>query len=246
MNKVVILISIVLLIFGCRKDPVDNCANQITPYSTAYFFEDALQLTYKQVSSDSNHVGFNQTALHEQTLKFYHEKLSVIYNAANRSSGSLRDIIYKWKVHFTKKVDLNSFTMMFGDTLGLHREIRTNPGNTSNPYINELYLDYGFKDISIGNKKEMIQLKSMKSHNIRHITAQLNDMDEIWNAWFVKYNTDGPSIVHFSYIDYDIFIFEYAWDDCPTGCLYRHFWEVKVDYNCAVSLVQEYGDELPD
>lgn len=39
------------------------------------------------------------------------------------------------------------------------------------------------------------------------------------------------------------YIFSRGWGDCPSGCIYRHYWRFYVDED-TVYLAQEYGDNL--
>lgn len=249
MKNLIIFLGIVLTMFSCRKDKVLDtcqiCEKQINPYSSAYFLEDAEQLTYQLVSTDSNHVDFNKIELNQDVVNCTLGKLSAIYNTTVKTSGALQDVLNKWNVHVTNRTTLSRFSMKFDDTTGLYQELITNLGNTSNAFINELYHEYGFKSISAASGENILSLSSLKNHNIRFIQQQLLAIDEISNVYINRNPLDGSAIEHFPYPDHDIFIFEYAWGQCMTGCIFNHYWKVKVDQNCAVSLVEEYGSALP-
>ena len=249
MKNLIIFLGIALTIFSCRKDKVlDTCQiseKQINPYSSAYFLEDAEQLTYQLVSSDSTHVDFNKINLNEDVVNCTLGKLSAIYNTAAKTAGPLQDLLNKWNVHVTNRIILSSFSMKFNNITGLYQELISNPSNTSNAFINDLYHKYGFKSIAITGSENTISMSSLKNHNMRFIQQSLLEIDEISNVYLNRYALDGDAIEHFPYPDHDIFIFDYAWGQCMTGCLAHHFWKVKVDEQCTVSLVEEYGDELP-
>ncbi len=249
MKNLIIVLVITLATIGCRKDPnlgaCQKCQKQINPYTSEYFLEDAEQLTYQLISTDSNHVDFNKIALNQDAVNCTLGKLSAIYNTANKATGSLHEMLNKWNVHFTKRIVLNGFSIKFADTSGLYQELITNPASTSNAFINELYNDYGFRSISTASGENILGMSSLKNHNVRFIKQRLLEIDGISNVYINRFLLDGPSIEHFSYPDHDIFIFAYAWGQCMTGCLSHHFWKVKVDQHCGVYLLEEYGDELP-
>lgn len=227
---------------------MDTCQigeKYINPYSSAYFLEDAEQLTYQLVSNDSTHVDFNKIALNQDAVNCTLGKLSAIYTTASNTTGPIHQMLNKWNVHVTNRFILSSFSMKFTTTTGLYDELITNPGNTSNAFLNELYNDYGFKSISKTSGENTLSMGSLKNHNVRYIKQELQDIEGISNVFLNRYILDGSAIEHFSYPDHDIFIFDYAWGQCMTGCLSHHFWKVKVDAQCTVSLVEEYGDELP-
>lgn len=249
MKNLIIVLGIVLVVAACRKDPnlggCQNCQKQINSYSSAYFLEDAEYLTYQLISSDSNHIGHNQIALDEPTVYCYLGKLSAIYNEANATEGSLHKMLNKWNVHVKDGIELSLLGIKFADTLGLINEFLTNPGNTSNEFLNELYNDYGFRAIYPSNSEDIIGIRSLKNHNTPYIKTRLLEFDEIVEVYINEPQWDGPTIDHFSYPDHDIFIFEFAWDNCLTGCLKSHYWKIKVDQDCSVSLIEEFGDDLP-
>ena len=249
MKYFIILVGIIYSTFGCRKDQsletCETCKKHINPYSSAFFLEDAEQLTYQLVSSDSNHVDFNKIELNQDAVNCTLGKLSAIFATASNTKGPIHQMLNKWNVHITQRIILDGITMEFTTNTGLYNELITNPGNTSNAFLNELYNDYGFKYIYKMYDENTLSMTALKNHNVRYIKQQLLDIDEISNVYINRFMIDGPSIEHFPYPDHDIFIFDYAWGQCMTGCLAHHFWKVKVDAQCAVSLVEEYGIALP-
>jgi hypothetical protein len=40
------------------------------------------------------------------------------------------------------------------------------------------------------------------------------------------------------------YVFKRGWGDCPSGCIYNHYWRVEIQDGTAV-IVEEWGDELP-
>lgn len=64
--------------------------------------------------------------------------------------------------------------------------------------------------------------------------AELNYMDGDGNTIKVKVE---PGAI--------LYRFEYAWGDCPAGCINRHFWEFSVDENGDVQFIDEGGSALP-
>jgi hypothetical protein len=41
-----------------------------------------------------------------------------------------------------------------------------------------------------------------------------------------------------------MYLYRYAWGDCPAGCIYSHYWQIMVSGE-TVQIVNEYGFELP-
>ncbi len=63
--------------------------------------------------------------------------------------------------------------------------------------------------------------------------AELNFMVGDGNT--IKVNVESGAI---------FYRFEYAWGDCPSGCINRHFWEFSVDENGDVQFIDEGGSAL--
>lgn len=249
MKKLILILSILLTVLSCQKDPIlvepDICADQINDYSTAYFFEDAVQLAYNQIKTDTNHIGHNQMELDKKTLNFYLSKLSTIYNASNATTGPMREMLSKWNIHISTYTDLTTFSVKFEDSLGLFLELQEKLGNTSNSFLNELYNKWNFTNIELKLYSATARMTSTNRYNIQYIARRLYEIEEVLIVQDYTYYVDGPSIVHFPYADYDIFIFEYEWKDSGPDPKLSHFWEIKIDHNCVVTLEKEYGDALP-
>lgn len=250
MKKHILFCTIFLFSVSCRKDnaPIDyeNCRKQINPQSISYFLEDAEVLTYQKIQSDSSHAGYNQIMLDSVTVQNYLEKLSAIYNTCAASSGSLNQMLNQWNIHTGPHISMNGLLIEFVDTIGLKNELLTSPGYTSNELLNQLYLAYGFKSITQSWSPEQVYIKSMQNYNVRYIREQLLLTEEIKAVYYNAHFLDGTSIEHIEYTDHDIFIFSFGWGDCPSGCMNEHLWKVKVDQLCNVSLLEEYGNALPE
>lgn len=234
---------------SCRKDPhrsiCDNCSNNISNNSTTYFLSDAEDLAFKEISENPNHVGHNQIVLDSVTVSCYLSKLSAIYHAALNDTGTFHDMIFKYEIHQGQRYALNGLILGFTDSSDLFNELLNNGGNTSNLLLNQLNSSYGFTNVTeLSNNQLYIQ--SNVNYNVLYIKEQLMLIPEISEVYLNFYFLDGMSIDYFSHTDHDIFLFSYGWGDCPSGCMAKHFWKVKIDLNCNVSLEDEYGDNLPE
>lgn len=249
MKNLIIVLGIVLVAAACRKDPnlgiCLNCQKQINPYASTYFLEDAEQLAHELISSDTNHVGHHQVELDQPTVDCYLGKLSAIYNTANALDGPLHKMLNKWNVHVTDGIELSKFSIKFADSSGLLDELLTNPGNTSNEFLNELHNKYGFGAIYPPNGENILAMSSLKNRNTTYIKNRLLESPEIVEVFINRSLIDGPTINHFSYPDHDIFIFEYRWGNCFSGCSYSHSWKIKLNQDCHLTSIEEFGDDLP-
>lgn len=84
-------------------------------------------------------------------------------------------------------------------------------------------------------------LKFTKQYNPEVLAKQLtaNDM--------VEYAEPNHIIGGGNDIEYDpigIYTFIQGWGDCPSGCIYKHYWGFFVFGNARVILLKEYGTDL--
>jgi len=55
---------------------------------------------------------------------------------------------------------------------------------------------------------------------------------------------DGNNITAEVFNDYVQLVYTYGFGDCPSGCIYRHYWMVRVYYDGLVEFVYEWGDRI--
>lgn len=206
---------------------------------------DAEDLAYREITADSNHIGFNQIELEPNTVNCYLGKLSSIHNASQNSTGSLNEMLSTYEIHQGPRTILNGMSIIFVDSSSLKQEILTDPSNTSNSFFNELYSDYGFTSIfeTWDNK---IYIESQNNYNVRYIKELLSPDPQILYVSLNFFFLDGLGIEYSPGVDSDLFTFSYGWGDCPSGCMAKHFWVVQVDQDCNATLIEEYGNDLPE
>lgn len=244
------LFVIASVILGCRRDEYDFrckvCYDQIDSASTNYFLEDAQAFAYLEIAADSTHTGYNEVVIDPETEYCYLAKLSAIYQASVSPSSPTHDLIFTYKVHQGIRTMLNGFTIGFSDSLGLREEFLSSPGYTSNAFLNQLSNEWGFTKTSSIPWNYNVIVYGDENLNVRYIREQLELSPEIDQVWLDYFFLDGPAIEYTAFPDYDEFIFQYGWGDCPSGCFYHHYWRIHLDSDCQVELVEEYGHDLPE
>jgi len=53
----------------------------------------------------------------------------------------------------------------------------------------------------------------------------------------------GGSTISLISEDYNIYKYALGWGDCPSGCIYSHYWIIKVT-DREIKLLKEHGDPL--
>jgi hypothetical protein len=244
-SKIVFAFLITILILSCRKDPIptlNTCDNEIIYNSEEYFLNDAMELTLRYTTIDTLSPFHNDPYIDEQLQQHILGKLSAIYNASADSLTVFYEIIHDYKIHVHQTYTFDDLAIKFSDTT-LENEFISNPGYTSSAILNSITNSYGFNltfDV-VG----WYFLHSNTNYNIPVLCAKLITEPRIQYANPNFFCCDGDNIVYNRTDQYDEFIFDHGMGDCPSGCFGHHFWKIRVDKDCNVTLADEYGDPLP-
>lgn len=253
-KRFVILICSFSFFLSCYKDIVEPtecmfperdyemsipCIASVDSVAFNYFINDATLLAYQDIASDLNHSGYNETGLDSETVTYYLSKLSAIYQAALLDTGSLHAMIFHYDVHQLPNPILNFLGIKFIDSSVLRYELLNTPGNTSNDFLNELFTEYEFNDIHEGGSNS-VNMSGVQNINVSHVKRQLELVEEIESIHFNFYLGEGSTISCERFVGYDVFIFSHCFSLWPLSCNGRYNWEIKVEDNCNVILLDEY------
>ncbi|MBI3136064.1 MAG: hypothetical protein HYZ14_15410 [Bacteroidetes bacterium] len=252
----IILILSTALILSCRKDKTDltykECYSEITPTSEAYFYKDAKQFGIQRLEADTlSEYALNPVYREEETV-YVLGKLSAIYNAATYSQPGtpLHDIIFKYQIH---KLEGSSLTILALEVVdwSVQLDFTKNFGSTQNDELNMIAAEFDFTSSYtwFGNK-DIVLLKTEQNYILTHFGRRLEGTPGITgifpsNHYLYNVNINAFDITYSWTDEYDEFIFTYGFGDCIMGCdLHRH-WKVRVDHDCNVTFIEDYGDALP-
>lgn len=89
------------------------------------------------------------------------------------------------------------------------------------------------------------ELRFARWVKIETLVARLEEFEHM-QAWERPYG-DGDDILLAEEADGSLVRFIVKWGDCPSGCIWSHWWEVRVprDPSLAAALVGEGGDPVP-
>lgn len=91
----------------------------------------------------------------------------------------------------------------------------------------------------------MAVLKTSQQINPLPLAEQFADIPSVSGSELNYMAGDGHAIKVDVAPGAILYRFEYAWGDCPAGCINRHFWEFSVDKNGDVQFLDEGGHALP-
>lgn len=250
MRQIFLFSLLFLGVLSCRKDigipPEKICEDKVTAVTELYFEQDVNLLVFNKMISDSVLHSTSNYELNPLLKNKVLAKLSAIhYHAANNPGTPIYDVIFNYKVHkwkgyiphtivlnFNNEPDLNTFLARIES----EEDITTSfikENMVSHTYINSFYSSLYLKST------EALDLMSMKFD----LESTYPEINYTWLSWL---GIDGNNITHESDGPNDYFTFDYGWGDCPSGCFGHHFWKIKVDANCNVELIEEWGNPLPE
>lgn len=88
-------------------------------------------------------------------------------------------------------------------------------------------------------------LRALTPLNILALAPQFQNIEGVHYAEPNGYGGDGNDII--AAIESDFLKCEYSvgYGDCPSGCIYRHFWTFHINYDGSVEFVVSFGDPAP-
>ena len=121
---------------------------------------------------------------------------------------------------------------------------------TGHPLIDSLITTYGLTidDLNsmFGNK--MVRFQTDTNYNIPYIIKDLDTISGMDFASTISYMMETNNIYVTDYSPASSVIrllYSHGWGDCPSGCMYRRYWEFKVYLDeCSVKFVTSYGDDI--
>lgn len=248
----ILLIPSVCILVSCRKDKTDltykECYSEITPDSRDYFYKDAVEFGLQRLASDTLSDYPENPIYREEPVMFVLGKLSAIYNEALSLDSPLHDMIFKYKIHKLTRYERKSIAIKFSD-FDIQLDFAKNPGNIGNELLDELINERGFKLQEKSKWSEWVSIKAEHQDYVNAVFARRlvgsYGIDTSGVGQWYNFEWNDRDIEYSWTNEYDEFIFIYGMGDCPCGCTEFHYWQVRVDKNCNVTLVSEYGDPLP-
>lgn len=252
-----IFVSSLLLLISCRKDNIDQsykeCYSEITATSRAHFYKDAKQFGIQRLAADTLTDYPSNPVYREEETIYVLGKLSAIFNAAAAApiGTPLYDIVFKYQIHKLEQVSLNSLAIEVEDW-NYQIEFTKYYGECQNSELNKIAKEFDFEveDFSIWNK-EFVVLTTEKEYVLSHIGNRLKGTIGVidaspWSGYMYGVNVNAFDMTYSWTDDYDEFVFTHGFGDCIMGCDLFHHWKVRVDHDCNVTFIEDYGDPIPE
>lgn len=256
MERILIIFFLFSTLTACRKDKTDltykECYSEITTTSRSHFYLDAQQFGIQRLMADTLSEYYLNPVYREEETIYVLGKLSAIFNAASTSEPGtpLYDIIFKHQIHKLEKTSLYDLVIeVENDTVQL--DFVENYGFTQNNELNKISEEFEFTvhEAWFWNKYFVV-LSTEKPLVLSHIANRLLKTGGIvdayaWNPYLYDSYINAFDILYNWTEEYDEFIFIHGFGDCIMGCDFHHHWKFRVDHDCGVTFIEEFGDPLP-
>jgi len=135
-------------------------------------------------------------------------------------------------------------SMVKEDTLQLFFSNWFANGISGNSQLDELIAFYNLDIDSLGNAQYLISTDVGLNHQA--LAAKIRGFSIVESINAQACIGDGSQIELIdSSPDQINLVFSFGWDDCPSGCIHRHYWDLSISGSGMVELIRESGNELP-
>ena len=178
----------------------------------------------------------------EHLIDPFYAGLIHIYNC--KSINSVETITKTWPIHSQASNTLLRFNVGIDTSYSWTKHWIDGNTLTGNDTIDNLLIQYNLKPDTNSTILKSVSLFSEKPLNVPYLLRMFERISGVTYAEptvLVGVSNSISAQMGSSYIKYKFFM---GWGDCPSGCLYGHFWELMVSNEGEVRLIISYGDEL--
>ncbi|MFT4758767.1 MAG: hypothetical protein ACI9XO_001476 [Paraglaciecola sp.] len=241
MKKIAALLAFLLCFQNGFTQIIESSCE--TPDSILTFYEfDAKILAARQMQGDPAYT--NETEIDPDLTNFYLEKLAAVHHATNFATG---DSVTKClPIHVFPEAVLSWFVISLDNNEAWVQALEMGISPTGYDLFDSLFLNLELEvKVIIGSSNPITVI--LETENCLHLEGVINAFQELNGVNFVEpdfYIGDGNNITAEVENGYTDLIFEHAWGDCPSGCIFSHFWQIRVYDDCSVAFIDSWGEPV--
>lgn len=245
MNKFLIILLTVSLSYCSFDDPVSFSENDVPPLSDEQldkYYNDAAYINYLEIISD-NSQKHTQVYLDEQKISIHYSDLLLIHrNSYKLGESFIQNFLNISNIYFVEMYNI----VALADTNKLWvRNIVRGDSLSGIQSIDSLLLNYGVKiKVTAAFFNFILELISTTPYNSFALSRKFFETGEFLAAHPNMVGGDGSFIHYKVENNIKIYIYRFGWEDCHSGCIKNHYWEIGIDSSNGISLIREYGDSL--
>ncbi len=259
MKKMAVLIVSAILIFalGCDNESneqstkskylnkkIDNVNYSSIPDSVLMLYQNyAGILAVREMMLDPK-LYESVIEIPSEIKNLFFNSLCQVYNANYLTAHNI--VINGYKIGVFPNPETNNFLIEVDTSEAWVNSLIINhnfSGNTSFDSLTRQYkLNYsnyynfaGFNGFSFSSENQL---------NLHPLFNTLKGINGIKNVYANSAMGDGSNITAEVLNDYVQLVYSYGFGDCPSGCIYRHYWMFRVYYDGVVEYMYEWGDPI--
>lgn len=248
--KKIALFIIPILIISCIRNPSSTdffkyTKEDLIPLNDStktLYYNDASYIEFVNLTNDSLNK-YIQVRLNVNNIQSYYNDLINIYNNCYNLSNSLFENINRIHTYWTS----NLFNIHVSVDTSKSWTKQWIQGNkfTGISKLDTLIEKYNLNVLYLNNTKDRFNF-IIKSEIPINYLALIKQLEETEEFKYVETNLiigSGSTISLEVVGNYNVYKYSLRWGDCPSGCLYNHYWKIKVQNN-KLLLLEESGDSL--
>lgn len=242
-----ILLSIFFIYPNYFNSQIVNSSCSAPGNIMALYIDDAdrlaLKRIYQQNLTYTNSITIPQT-IADTVLK----ALIAVYNATALPARNA--VVSNYSIHTFPYPIMKALNVVADSTLPWMNQLKLGNIPIGNSQIDNLLSNYNLTIQNYNNYygimlNHVVTFKSLSNYNMVPLTNLFNNIPSVAFSETVNVIGDGNTISASIYPNFVQLIYSIGWGDCLAGCIYRHYWEFLVYYDCSVEFVGEFGSSIP-
>ena len=179
----------------------------------------------------------------DKMIKFYYHRLIAIYN--DSIIPATDSVTTLFPIHTRDSLKLTSICIAFDNSFSWVDSF-INTGNTKfNTSFDSLIQKYQLRILHNLSIINVVVFHSDKPLNMRALGERFLKIPGI-RYTHPDAALDGNDITAIRNSSNVLFTFSLGWGDCPNGCIWRRFWDIKVQDDYSIVYLGSYGASLKD
>jgi len=251
--------GIVVILVGLRcSNPVSNDElgiefirlphadeSQVPDSLKKAYIEDVGILTLRIVQEVGGEVN-DQVELPDELLTTLYNALIYVYNATDLATRD--SVVDTYDIHVTHTWAIRSLIVAIDSTKAWTQAWRKGERLTGQQQIDGLMEKY---DLELEKYYEFpwahtVTLASSRPMNMAALAKRFAAIKGVIYAEPNGGAGDGPDITAQAGTDHWLLTYSFGWGDCPSGCIYRHYWSFEVSSSGEVTYTGSSGTPIPE
>ena len=247
-------LAIMICSISCDKEQVDRRVsdnkggrterimdNNGDNFISENYYADAKQLYFDEIIKNNNHPNYNNPELDKKEIEKILEIIQAVYN----SHSLERDTVFNiYKIHGYYCYSFNSVSLKVNTGLPSIQNLSQGIIPTGDKELDRVLAAYAFDSVRTFYSYPSfpwLTVFTKKEYNMIPVEEEFSKLESVQIAEFNKGCVgDGNSIQLIREKDSATIIFSIGSGDCPSGCIYRRYWEFNVSSGVA-KFIKAYG-----